>query len=108
LSARDAASPDRDPGIGEREAAAARMQANVRQPRARLSAARAPNAPISARSRRQEKRTVPEKELQRLRRVTEQYESAAAVAAKNGQVIPPAEGELVASEASQDRYGGEG
>ncbi len=108
LSARDAASPDRDPGIGEREAAAARMQANARQPRARLSAARAPNAPISARSRRQEKRTVPEKELQRLRRVTEQYESAAAVAAKNGQVIPPAEGELVASEASQDRYGGEG
>ncbi len=108
VSARNGTLLDKDPGIGEREAAGVRMQASTRHPRPRFLAARRPNTPTSARSRPSEKQTVPEKEAQRLRQVTEKYESAAAVATQNGQFTTPAEGEVVASEASRDRYGDEG
>lgn len=102
VSARHSKLRDKTPGIGEREAAAARMQANSRQLRAQLSAARGPDLPISARVRRKKKQNLPETEKQRLQHVTEQYESAAALAANSGHWVSPEGGEVVASEASED------
>ena len=96
-AARNGTSRGKSPGIGEREAAAARpLRVDTRQPRPRFSAARVPNLP-SARVRRNKTPAVSGSEEQRLRKVTEQYESAA-----NGAGAPPARGDVVASEASED------
>ena len=92
MSARGGAVDDEGPagpvGVGEREAATARMNANKRRhPR---SSARGPNPPSRGR---RAKPIVPEKELQRLRDATELYEK------KRGK----GEEGVVVSEASEGR-----
>ena len=82
-------------GVGERAAAVAAGRGSHRQPRSSRA------VPMRPRGRRHKPPKVPEKELQRLREATEQYEAAAR--AKAGQAAEG--GEVVASEASEARMG---